>query len=91
MPSKLLNLSEAPDDPIERVMWLSGVREEVDAELERAFADAYFNARLQGRLGAAVKAGPFALKRVLRYTRNENERRGRTVRWGDKQDPVSRR
>lgn len=86
----LLSLSDAPDDPVERLMWLTGARETLDRELLQAFGEAYFNARLEGRLEAAIAAGPYARKRVLAFTRHENERRGRTVRWGDDADPLSR-
>jgi hypothetical protein len=89
MSEPILNLSAAPEDPVERVMWLSGVAEAAHAELDEAFADAYFEARLEGRLETAIKAGPYAKKRVLAYTRAENERRGRTVRWGDGADATS--
>lgn len=85
----LLNLTDAPDDPIARLMWLTGVKEQVANELDREFEDAYFNARLQGRLEGAIKAGPYARKRVLHYTRRANQKRGRTVRWGDGADPTS--
>lgn len=85
----LLNLDDAPKDPIERVMYLSGVKEQAAKELDEAFAVAYFEARLQRRLDTAITAGPYARKRVLAYTRQENQRRGRTVRWGDKADPTS--
>ena len=85
----ILNLGEAPADPIERVMWLSGVKEQVSLELDEAFSEAYFEARLQRRLDTAIAAGPYARKRVLRYTRQENQKRGRVVRWGDGQDPTS--
>lgn len=85
----VLNLDTAPTDPIERLLWLSGVKEQAAKELDEAFGSAYFEARLQQRLEAAVTAGPYARKRVLAYTRRENERRGRTVRWNDKQDPTS--
>lgn len=85
----ILNLSEAPNDPIERLLWLSGVREAVTDELEAEFARTYYTARLQGRLQAAILAGPYAKKRVLAFTRHENQKRGRTVRWGDRADPTS--
>ena len=85
----LLNLDDLPPDPIEAIVWLSGVREQVNKELDAAFAGAYFSARFRGQLDAAVAAGPHALKRVLAYTRGENNRRGRTVRWGDKVDATS--
>ena len=85
----ILNLDEAPKDPIEKIMWLSGVREQAARELDAAFAEAYFEARLQRRLETAIAAGPYAKKRVLAYTRHENQRRGRAVRWGDGLDPTS--
>jgi hypothetical protein len=85
----ILNLDAAPADPIERIMWLSGVMEQAKAELDAAFAEAYFEARFQGNLETAIKAGPYARKRVLAYTRQENQRRGRVVRWGDGADPTS--
>lgn len=85
----LLNLSDAPEDPIKRIMWLSGVKEQATKELEAAFAAAYYDARLQRQLDAAVAAGPYARKRVLAFTRHENQRRGRSVRWGDGADPTS--
>lgn len=85
----ILNLDSAPNDPIERVMWLSGVKEQVQTELDAAFAEAYFDSRLQGRFDVAVTAGPYAKKRALAYTRKENQKRGRAVRWGDGADPTS--
>lgn len=85
----LLDLTEAPKDPIERVMWLSGVKEQAAKELDEAFSEAYFQARLQGRFNPAVSAGPYARKRALAFTRAANERRGRPIRWGDGQDPTS--
>jgi hypothetical protein len=85
----LLRLDDAPKDPIERLMYLSGVKEQVALELEEALAEAYFQARLQHRFEAALAAGPYALKRALALTRHENQRRGRTVRWGDGLDATS--
>ena len=85
----MLNMDDAPSDPIERLMWLTGAKAQVAKELEQEFREAYFNARIQGRLDAAVSAGPYARKRVLAFTRAENEKRGRTVRWGDRADPTS--
>lgn len=85
----LLNLDEMPNDPIRALMWLSGVKEQVATELDAAFGSAYFDARLQGLMEQAIKAGPFAKKRALAYSRHENQRRGRTVRWGDGLDPTS--
>jgi hypothetical protein len=85
----ILNLADAPSDPIERLLWLSGVREAVSDELDHEFSVSYYEARLQGRLATAIAAGPYARKRVLAFTRAENQRRGRTVRWGDRADPTS--
>lgn len=85
----LLNLDTAPKDPIERLMYLSGVKERVNQELEIALSEAYFQARLQHRFEAALAAGPYALKRALALTRHENQRRGRSVRWGDGLDATS--
>jgi len=87
--TSLLNFDDAPKDPIERLVWLSGVHLQVARELDTAYAEAYFEARLQGRFDAAVAAGPYARKRALAYTRHENERRGRLIRWNDKADPTS--
>lgn len=85
----ILNLDPAPHDPIERIMWLSGVADAVAAEMDEAWGEVYFNARMQHRLDAAISAGPHSRKRVLAYTRAENEKRARLVRWGDGADPTS--
>lgn len=85
----ILRLDEAPKDPVERIMWLSGVMDAVREELDAAFEEAYFEARLQRRLEAAIAAGPYARKRALAFTRHANQKRGRTVRWNDGADPTS--
>lgn len=85
----LLILSDAPDDPIERILWLSGAAEAAKREIEVAFAEAYFTARLEGRFDAAVEIGPFARSAALRLTRQQNDRTGRMVRWNDSLDPSS--
>lgn len=85
----ILNLGDAPTDPIERLQWLTGAKEQFKIELDAALAEAYFTARLEQRLESAIEAGPYARKRVLAYTRQENQKRGRTVRWGDHLDPTS--
>lgn len=89
MTKPILDLTEMPHDPIERVLWLSGVKEQVNRELDAAFGEAYYTARLQRRLISAMTAGPHAMKRVLAYTRHENDRRGRSVRWNDGLDSTS--
>lgn len=85
----LLNLDEAPKDPIERLLYLSGVKEQVAVELEVALSAAYFQARLERRFDAALAAGPYALKRALALTRHENQKRGRSIRWNDGLDSTS--
>jgi hypothetical protein len=85
----LLNLAAAPTDPIERIMWLSGVMKRAKVELDAELAKAYFDARLERRLDDAISAGPYARKRVLAMTRKENQARGRMVRWRDGADPSS--
>jgi hypothetical protein len=79
----LVDFSEAPRDPLRRLLWLSGVKEKVTAEMDEAWAGAYYDARLQRQLDAALSMDLHSRKRVMAYTRAENERRGRTVRWGD--------
>jgi hypothetical protein len=83
MTKALLDLSDAPDDPIERLMWLSGVADQVAEEMDAEWAGAYFWARFTGRLEAALGLGYHSRKRVMAYTRHGNESVGRTVRWGD--------
>lgn len=80
----MVDFTDAPDDTIERLMWLSGVKEAVDRELDAQWSRAYFEARLQGQFDAALDLGYHSHKKVMAYTRGENERRGRLIRWGDK-------
>lgn len=79
----LVDFTEAPDDALERLLWLSGVKEQVDKELEAMYAKAYYEARLTGRFATALALGIHSHKRVLAFTRHENERRGRGLKWGD--------
>lgn len=80
----ILDLSEAPADPIERLMWLGGVLEQVNKELDPQWQDAYFHARLESRLDAALDLDLHSPKRIMAWTRAGNEARGRMVRWGDR-------
>lgn len=82
-PQITVNFSKAPKDPIERLIWLSAAREVLDGELETEWRKAYFEARLSGRVNAALELHLHSKKRVLAFTRAENERRGRPLRWGD--------
>jgi hypothetical protein len=85
----MLSLDAAPEDPIERLLWLSGAAEQARSEIEDAFARAYFEARLSGRLDAAVGLGLHSKSTVLRLTRRENNASQRMVRWNDGADPTS--
>ena len=78
-----IDFSEAPKDPIERLLWLSGAKEKVDAEIEAQWRRAYFEARLEQRFEAALALHLHSRKKALAFTRSENERRGRPLRWGD--------
>jgi len=88
--TSILDLSRAPEDPVERVFWLSGVLAKAEGELTEALADAYFEARLQGRFESALRCGPVSRTRALKMTRRVNEQSGRSVRWADRLDPTSR-
>ena len=79
----ILDFADAPDDPVKRVFWLAELERIVAEEIAEQYQRAYFTARLQGTLDAAIDFGPHARRRVIEMTRRENERRGRTVRWGD--------
>ena len=83
MSDQILNLSNAPDDPIERLVWLGGVKKAVDDEMDELWTEAYFWSRFTGRLDAAFALRLHGRKRVMAYTRAGNEHRGRTVKWGD--------
>lgn len=81
---QILDLSQAPTTPIERLMWLSGVNAEVKAELSAEYQRTYFEARSQGLLKPAVDLGLHSRKTILALTRHENNRRGRIIRrWED--------
>lgn len=78
----ILNLT-LPHDPVERLMYLSGVMQAVRSELESEVRLAYFEARQQGLFDAALALRYHSEKKALAWTRAENEARGRTWRWGD--------
>lgn len=80
----LLNLDDAPEDPVERLLWLSGVDEALRKEVNAAWQEAYYESRLQGRFQTALDLELHSKKRALAWTRHENEARGRSVaRWRD--------
>lgn len=79
-----IDLSDAPKDAIERLVWLGGAKDVFDREVNAAFQQAYFEARQTGRLDAAEALRLHSHKRIMAFTRAENERRGRMWRWGDR-------
>jgi hypothetical protein len=85
----ILNLDAAPEDSIERLIWLSGVKEQALKELDAAYQTAYYEARLSGRFDLALRLGLHSKARALKMTRRENNSRGRSLRWGDGEDPTS--
>lgn len=85
----ILNTEAMPADPVAQIVWLDGVREAVDSELDALYEEAYFRARLTNRFEDALAVGRSSRKRALAWTRRGNERRGRSVRWSDGADPTS--
>jgi len=78
-----IDFSDAPKDPIERLVWLGGVQDYVDEQVGAEWQRAYFEARQTGRLDSALNLRFHSRKRIMAYTRAENERTGRQWRWGD--------
>lgn len=79
----ILDLSEAPEDPLDRLIWLSGVERAVAHELEDERMRLTFEVRLQSRFEALIGLGLYSKNRLLAWCRAENNRRGRPVRWSD--------
>lgn len=75
--------SEAPADPIERLVWLGGARKSFEDQIEPLWQSAYFEARLTQRLDSALHLRLHSRKRIMAWTRAENEARGRQIRWHD--------
>lgn len=79
-----LDLSSAPDNPVERLAWLSGIDQALRREVNLAWQEAYYEARIQGMFEAALALKFHPKKRALAWTRHENEARGRAIsKWGD--------
>lgn len=79
-----LDLSSAPTDPIERLVWLSGIDQALRKEVNAAWQETYFESRLQGTFPQALDLKLHPRKRALAWTRHENEARGRAIsRWPD--------
>jgi len=80
----MMDFSQAPEPPIARLLWLSGVMEEAKAELNSEYQRTYFQARSQGMLADAVGLGLHSRKTILAMTRHENQALGVPVRrWED--------
>lgn len=87
--TEILNLDEAPAEPAARLVWLSGVKQAVEAELDSAYADVYAQLRREGRIEWAIKFGSHGRKRILALTRRWNREQGQMVRWNDGIDRTS--
>lgn len=85
----ILNLTAMPDDAAERLLYLSGVKQAAQTELDAAFAETYAALRHQGRLAWAVSVGLHGKKRILAFTRQWNRSQARMIRWNDGLDPTS--
>lgn len=79
----IIDFSFAPQDPIERLVWLSGAQEAFDTQVNAMWQAAYFEVRQTGRLQTAFDLAYHSHKRILAMTRAENERRGRQWKWND--------
>lgn len=85
----ILDLHDAPEDPLERLVWLTGVEKRVAAELEAERQRVTFEIRLAGGLENLIGLGLYSRTRILKWARAENRRRGMSVRWNDNADPKS--
>lgn len=83
MPTLKIDFSDAPHDPVKRLLWLSGAKEAFDTQVTAMWQAAYFEARLSRRFKVALDLGLHSRKRAIAFTRAENERRGRPIHWGD--------
>lgn len=80
---RLLNLDGAPEDPLQRLIYLGGVLDRVRSELDQEWQKAYYDARIQGMFDRALDLRLHSRKRAIAWTRHENNARGRAIRWGD--------
>lgn len=82
--SGLIDMSEAPENPVERLVWLDGIDQVLRREVNRAWQEAYFRARLEGVFDRALDLHLHTPRRAVAWTRHENEARGRVItRWND--------
>jgi hypothetical protein len=82
--TSILSLTQIPENPIERLVYLDGVLAAARAELDAEFQRAYFDARVQGMFPQALNLGLHSQKKAVAFTRHENEKRSRAIwRWRD--------
>lgn len=84
-----MNLDDMPDDAAARLLFLSGVKQAVQTELDDVFAETYAALRHQGRIQWAFAQKLHGKKRILALTRRWNRQQGRMIRWGDNIDRTS--
>lgn len=85
----ILNLGDMPDDPAQKLLWLSGVKQAVQTELDEEFASVYAQLRREGRLAWAIGVGLHGKKRILALTRQWNRSQASMYRWNDGLDRTS--
>lgn len=85
----ILKLDGMPDDPAQRLLWLSGVKQAAQTELDDLFAETYAALRHQGRIQWAIGQRLHGKKRILALTRQWNRQQGRMIRWNDGIDNTS--
>jgi len=83
----ILNMSEAPKDPIQRLVWMTGVKQQVQDEIDSECETLYSRLRMEGRFDAVLAARLHSKGRALALTRRAN--RARQIRWDDGLDPTS--
>lgn len=83
----ILNLSEAPKDPVERLVWMTGVKQQVQDEIDTECEALYSRLRMEHRFDVVVAVGLHSKGRALALTRKAN--RARQIRWDDGLDPTS--
>lgn len=83
----ILDMSEAPKDPVQRLIWMTGVKQQVQDEIDMECESIYTRLRMEGRFDVVLAVGLHAKGRALALTRRAN--RARQIRWDDGLDPTS--
>ena len=81
--SHIHDMPTLPDDPVRRLTEITQLRIEANRYYDALLGAAYFDARIQGRVPDALRAGPWATYKAIAATRAVNRRRGRQVTWKD--------